>query len=888
MWSVDQKDFLLLRDGGGQPFTAFVDALIRAHGFVYGVGEAEILTSLRTSIADGGVDTQVRHVMPNEPTEFLRLPTCWQYKARPYADITNAALLKEIRKPYAVQLIKEGYAYRVAICDDMPPNKQTDWQQLLTHAAQQINPQASEARVATASQLASWANSYPALLPAFFPHDPGPIQYFETWTPSVTKTTPTFVALEEWRGATELIEAHIDPTRSVMSPIITLQGMAGVGKTRLVYEIVARLIGARNLVFYTADGDDAEIVARFLANNKKTRGVLVADECPILSRAAIMKILKGHANRVRVICIDNSGERLGSSEELWLDQLSGSAVEKVLEKNFPWVPADRRHTYADESRGYIRLAAGLCEHDAEIQTKGDFGPALDVLQEYYRERLSEDRQQRAVEAISLLQKVGFGEGVGEELDALCQFTGQDRQQVLEIAAALKDAPGFVARTTRYLYVTPEIIARIAFARAWRRWFEPDPSAALRRMPANLISTFQARVARSATAEVRALTGQFFWDSIAALKPADLGDEETVERLATLINTNPDLYLPRLALLIRDATWEELLETRGGLGRGGSRRTLVWTAEHLAAFPKYFAEAEQILRRLALAETEARIGNNATGVWKELFRIQLSGSATPFSERIELLGALLSSSDTDESALAFEALKETLNFTGTRLVGPSVVAGQIVPPDWRPASGKEFRNCLELILGLFDRVLEPSSPTVREKAWTALATHLRSLLSHGMLPQLKEIVERRSIPHACLPDFLQSLDDFLHYECGGRSGRMPEEPMCQEAAEWLRALTPRDFAGRLKAVVGKDPWHHSMRESCPASRPKSFPWPKKSIAIRPNSKPRCPTSIPRMPPARYFSATLWRGWMPPPNIWTESSARPQRADQTHSPAATSVG
>jgi hypothetical protein len=52
MWSVDQKDFLLLRDGGGQPFTAFVDALVRAHGFVYGVGEVDILTSLRTSIKD--------------------------------------------------------------------------------------------------------------------------------------------------------------------------------------------------------------------------------------------------------------------------------------------------------------------------------------------------------------------------------------------------------------------------------------------------------------------------------------------------------------------------------------------------------------------------------------------------------------------------------------------------------------------------------------------------------------------------------------------------------------------------------------------------------------------------------------------------------------------
>jgi hypothetical protein len=382
--------------------------------------------------------------------------------------------------------------------------------------------------------------------------------------------------------------------------------------------------------------------------------------------------------------------------------------------------------------------------------------------------------------------------------------------VLEIVAALKDAPGFVARTTRYLYVTPEIIARVAFARAWRRWFEPDPTAALRGMPPTLISAFQARVARSATAEVRALTGQFFWDSVAALKPADLSDEDTVERFATLINTNPDLYFPRLALLVRDATREELLESRGGLGHRGSRRTLVWTAEHLAAFPKYFAQAEQILRRFALAETETRIGNNATGVWKELFRIQLSGSANPFPERMELLGNLLFSSDAAESALALEALKETLNLTGTRLVGPSVVAGEIVPPDWRPTSGEEFQSCLELILGLLDRVFEHGRPDMRHKAWTILATHLRSLLSYGMLPRLKGIVQRRSIPEGSLPDILQSLEDFLQYECGGQRS-IADDPTCREATEWLRALTPSDFSGRLKAVVGKDPWHHSIRE-----------------------------------------------------------------------------
>jgi hypothetical protein len=278
MWTVDQKDFLLLRDGGGQPFTGFVDALIRAHGFVYGVGEAEILTSLRTNIADGGVDTEVQRGVPGDPTGFLLDPTCWQYKARNFSDISDGDLLEEIEKRYAKELIEKGYAYRFAICDDMPAEKQTGWEKLLTDHARQINPHAPATRVVTASQLASWVERYPALLPAHFGYDSGPIFYFEAWSRNITKVTPTFVPLEAWKGTAALIANHIDLAHPVIRATLPLQGMAGVGKTRLVHEVIANVSGAQHLVLYTNDGDHAENVARSLANDRKTRCILVADD----------------------------------------------------------------------------------------------------------------------------------------------------------------------------------------------------------------------------------------------------------------------------------------------------------------------------------------------------------------------------------------------------------------------------------------------------------------------------------------------------------------------------------------------------------------------------------------------------------------------------------
>ncbi|SPF36730.1 hypothetical protein SBA4_1900009 [Candidatus Sulfopaludibacter sp. SbA4] len=686
MWTADANDIVPLRDGTGKPFTGFVDSLIRTHGFVYGVGEADIRTNLRTNYPDGGVDTQVCLAMHGDPTGYLTLPTCWQFKAWSYREIDDAYLSKEVHKAFAAKLIAEGYAYRFAICAEMPPEKQAEWETLLTAAARSINPQAPEARVASASQLAYWANRYPPLLFAQCGIDPGPVFYFEAWKKNATKTTPIFVAVDEWRQKDKRIRSHIDFSQPVKSPVITLQGMAGVGKTRLAYEILASLAGAHNLVFYTTDGSDAEVVARFLANNSRTRGVLVADECPLLSRARIEEGLKGHTDRIRVVCIDNSGERMGGNEELWLEELSPPAVEKVLAENFSRVPADRRRVYAAQSGGYVRLAAVLCEHDVEIQSTGHFDPALVVIHEQYRKWLPEERQQKAVAAISLVQRVGFGEGVQEELEALCVFTGQERNGVLEVVAALKDAPGFVAQTTRYLYVTPEIIARAAFARAWKRWFQSDPADALRRLPPVLLSSFLARVALSASPEVRALTGQFFWDSVASMQPSDLADEDLTDRLTALVETQPDRYFPRLALLVRQSTPGQLRESKGGL-RGG-RRTLVWAAERLAAFPTHFCEAEEILRRLALAETEDGIGNNATGIWKQMFRIVLSGAATPFRERIGLLGRLIFSTDPEESRAAGQA--HLLHRSGRKRVGARS-PGSHVGSHWHALRGP-FGNC----------------------------------------------------------------------------------------------------------------------------------------------------------------------------------------------------
>src|SRR5262249_8510413 len=136
--------------------------------------------------------------------------------------------------------------------------------------------------------------------------------------------------------------------------------------------------------------------------------------------------------------------------------------------------------------------------------------------------------------------------------------------------------------------------------------------------------------------------------------------------------------------------EEMQQRAGGQA---ARRELVWLAEKFLRLQEHFADAERILLRLALAETEI-YANNATGVWKNLFRPLLSGTPVPFRDRLRLLEQRFQTDGKAQRALCLAALGGPLRagYPAGRLLGPPVVAGRIPPPDWQPNNVQEAREC----------------------------------------------------------------------------------------------------------------------------------------------------------------------------------------------------
>jgi len=624
MFKVSPYDFTRLKGAGGELFTQFVNDLIRAQAAAGGVPDKEIRTNLKTTAPDGGVDTQVRVPIPNDPTGRLCHPTIWQYKTSFDAVGSPSSEIRD--NSHAANLIEQGYAYRLCICDDLAPEKSEKLRRKFADRIRVINPNAPEPEIVTASDLAVWAERFPAvILRHFRSHMAGQFLTLGAWRKKITSVTREYVRVPEWEAVASRIRNHVDFTREVPDATLALRGEAGIGKTRLAYEVLAGVDSAAQLLIYTDDEETVLELAHSLAQDEALHAFLVADECNLETRVRLDNVLQGARERVRVIAIDNVGERPPALEpENQLDRLSDEIVSQILERNFPEVPPDRRRGYAALAGGYVRFAAELCRSDIHIAQRGYLSPALSRVEEYLRYRMP-DEHLRVLEAASLLTKVGARGEVEHELADLCQVVGIEPREFIEIADRLHDSPGFMGRAGRYYYVTPEIVARTAFAMAWQRWAAPDPAAFLQNVPSNILQQFLERVARSAPDNVRGQVSHFFVDWAGAVQPAQLAEPSVTDRLVSLVETAPALYLPMLRNLVERAGLDELAAVKGDSwnGRWGPRRHLVWLAERIAAFPEHFADAEAILLRLALAESEPQIGNNATAMWKQLFRIVLS-------------------------------------------------------------------------------------------------------------------------------------------------------------------------------------------------------------------------------------------------------------------------
>lgn len=823
IWQIDSADVKGLQ-GRDQDFTQFVNDLLQHQAAAAHLASAALQLNLAVHNPDGGVDAAVTQPIAAQFDShgYFGVPTCWQFRACPTRNIKRkkgkksnggqeGALRSEIRKPEVAKRIANGYGYRLCIADDLAPELKSQWEEWLFDEAKKVARTAPSPKVLTAHDLANWANGLVGVILPFRPYL-GAFQSLRTWGSEITSETPHFVLVAAWEPGTAAIREHANLSKPCSRVILTIQGEAGVGKTRCAYEALCAAPENHARVLYTRNEVEAERIANLLANDPRFCAIIVADECVVQARVDLERRLQPHSDRIRVIAIDNSLQsKPRGTGEIHLERLSDSEVEKILDEQeqFRLLSWERRHAFVRLSGGFVRLALDLCRQAHLIPPEGAIGSVVGFFREHYLEGRLSAQDREVVEAVALLPRVGYKADIRQQLEWLCQATGLQPDRVLQTAARLKQAPGFIAFGERYLYITPQLIRQAAFQAAWARWIEPDPESFFRqRLPGEMIDGFADQLRDCGDERMGRVFADFFRGWTSRLTGRDLADEAMVSRLVRLVEAEPQTLLPMLRRLVEATDLEELrqLPTHNTSRRWPVRRELVWLADKFLRLPEHFEDAERILWRLALAETEV-YANNATGVWKGIFRPLLSGTPVALAARLKLLKHRFEISNEAQIGLCLQALGETLENVAPimgRPLGPPVVAGKIPPSDWYPKNAQESRECWTSPLGLFKDLTHSQNPKVREGVRDTTIAHVSSLLRHGFLADVVEILGQEPLSDTHLARLLERIDWFLEVHCDPRAKHISAE-LEKAIREWRQRLTPQSLHGQLVAVVGQEPW-----------------------------------------------------------------------------------
>lgn len=785
-FSVDDIDALQGGDGGA--FRDFMKQLIRGHMRILGIPDAEFYSD-STNMRDGGCDCEVRSGA-KDTAGHLDAATCWQFKAVSATSISEAKLRKEITKPYAVACIKNGHRFVLCVADDITADKANEWEGWLNEECQKVNSNAPKPRVYGSEKISTWCSGYPALVlsrrgaEGFSP--------LAIWGKSITAATPKYVSEKKWAGAADHLRQHVDFSHSASEVCVVVHGRAGVGKTRFVFETLMSVPGIESLCMYSMDEEAVKRLAVLVANQGEMRVIIVADECLNDTRQKLEAHLSGHLDRVRIVAINNARERpYGKAVELDLDKLPDETVAKILEDNFSATALETRQQAVRLAMGFVKIASDLCRRGIP---KG-----IAALGDYIANRLGNESDYRMLCALALFTRIGFkGEDkeLAAELEIVATLTGFDSRNLRAAFERIKESVGFVVIGGRYFYVTPEAVAHHCFERGWKSWVTDDLVKFHGSLSTNLRASFEEQIKALGSENERAQFAGMVAKLVNSMEPADLADKKKTRQLVSLVETNPDAFLTITRRLVELADIATITEFSISDETGKSpRREMVWMCEHLASFPEYFYDVETILFRLASAESELSIANNATSIWRQIHRIHLSGTSLPFLLRFEVLVDRFKKGDQNIAIKCFDAATDNLGRNFSRMGSPPVVAGRIPPPDWSPANNAEAMACFDALLKFFQEAQRSDNLNLSAHVTRYFVEHVGLFLRGGWVDFIRGVLSAPEIVATNRSKIISAMDDFMRFE----KDRISPVYLLR-VQEWRTESAPRELEDRLKTLV----------------------------------------------------------------------------------------
>ncbi|QNA88252.1 alpha/beta fold hydrolase [Massilia sp. Dwa41.01b] len=601
------------------------------------------------------------------------------------------------------------------------------------------------------------------------------------------------------------IQKHFGQRRK----ILRVTGLSGLGKTRLVYEAALKIEKslAHQIVYIDAAPESINIPGWIRdAIRKGAEGTIIVDNCSVDLHFRLQCEVEREDSCICLVSIDYSPERIQGVPMIRLERFADDDISAML------APIYREQIDDVEMRKIITFAQGFPQMavllaNARLNDDPDLGILTDDLiatKLLWGNALPSSEHERILQACALFETFGVDENVSDQFKFIAdKVVCLDEGLVYRCLQEFTER-GLIDRRGRFAQLVPKPLAVRLAAKWWKQSQRARQLKLIEDLPEVMEGSFCAQIARMDTLpEVKELTAQLCGAQGPFGRAEVLFSRKGSMLFRALVEVNPGATAGMIRRIIEASTGDEL-----AVIIGDTRRNLVWGLEKLSVRAETFEPAAYCLLRLAMAENETW-SNNATGQFRQLFRIQLSGTQAPPNKRFAFLNSILATNEKPVTLMVIEALSAGLELNGGfRTIGAEYQGINSKIEEWEPANWGEIADYLAKCLNMMREIISLPSCDLRAIKNT-VGPKIRELVQFDQGPLLdKVITDVASRDGPFWPQALDSINSALEYD---KEQLKPEAITNLET--WLRLLGGQDASleDKLKILVIEPPFEHRDRE-----------------------------------------------------------------------------
>lgn len=599
------------------------------------------------------------------------------------------------------------------------------------------------------------------------------------------------------RGAWAKIIDHV----AIAGRSVRVTGASGLGKSRFVYEalrtstsILAEIV-SNSAVFVdyrTVSATLLQAASEFATGKRDT--LLIVDECPRDVAIDLARVAAAAGSLLRVITIDTDDRVLDKSVlHISVTPSEGALIASIIRERNPGIDEGSISRLRDFCGGYPKFAvlAATTPNIANIP----FETLDDIVDRVLTgSKIKGEEEVRALECLAMFDRVAI-EGDGNPLDLVASELGRMTGDEMYEHLTKAQTHDLVGRYGEQFSAQPQPIAEHL---AKRRLKLVRPSLLNR-----FIKSAPDELALSLIRRWRYMdTSPLIQEAAGAVIAGHLSTTEAVmtargsAMVDALVHIVPDRVAQLLNIFVLPLSAEDFNSARE------ARRSLVEAAAKLMFRSKSFNIASRLLMKLAAAENEDW-ANNATGMFKQLYQLYLSGTEVPPGPRFVILDEGLENGNEATMALCVEALESVFLSHYSRFGATNEIGSGEPLQDWSPSTWDEVdafhKEGLRRLLAA-----RRDHPQFADRCEAILVRATRRLLSTRLYKEHAQALIGIAEEKGGWPEAIEAVGDWLYFD-------RKEAP--QDIRQYVRGLYDSLFPSDMidKAIVFTRFWSSDIRD-----------------------------------------------------------------------------